>query len=138
MSVLVEDNRITVEPEEVSLVDFLEYAELAIRRYGWRQGPRKKVTEDKMIEVAEKDGLSLHDAIGYTNTVLGGEEPGREGSKDASTRDRTGYRTMRNEMTAAVNKVLPEGQDDKNFNDKAKSVDEVYAVLRKAKEAAVA
>lgn len=132
MSVTVDGNRVTVDVEELSVNDFLEYAEHAILRYGWRQGERKKVTEDKMVEVAEQDGLSLHDAIGYTNVMLGGD-PGVPSGKDATTRARSGTRSMRNEMTTAVQAVLPKGETDKTFNDKAKKVDEVLGVLREAR-----
>ena len=136
MSVLVEGDRITVEPEDVRVNDFLEYAELAIERFGWRQGDRKQVTEgDDMVQVAEKDGLSLHDAIGYTNVMLG-NEPGKPTGKDGSTITASGSRAMRNEMTQAVQKVLPKGKDDKTFNDEAKSVEDVIAVLRLARGAA--
>lgn len=133
MSVVVEDDRIKVVPEDVDVSDFLEYAELAIEKFGWRQGERKEVTEDDMPAVAEAEGLSLHDAIGYTNVMLGGGEVGEPTNKDATTRTHHGLRSMREEMTAAVQKVLPKNKDDKSFNDKAKSVDEVVAVLRKAR-----
>lgn len=133
MSVVVEDNRITVEPEDVDVNDFLEYAEHAIQRYGWRQGERKQVTEDDMPKVAEKEGLSLHDAIGYTNVMLGGDRTGEPTGKDAGTPSRSGSKAMRNEMTSAVQKVLPKDKNDKTFNDEAKSVDEVLAVLREAR-----
>lgn len=139
MSLTVEGDRITIENPDVDVNDFLEYAEAAILRFGWRQGERKKVTEDKMVEVAEKDGLSLHDAIGYTNVMLGGQAPdqvGRETGKDSGTASRKGTRAMRTEMTNAVQAVLPEGETDKTFNDKAKNVGEVLAVLREARGAA--
>lgn len=136
MSVAIEDNRITVEPEDIDVNDFLEYAEVAIKRYGWRQGERKEVTDDDMAKVAEKDGLSLHDAIGYTNVMLGGEKTGQPTGKDASTRTWQNHRAMRAEMTEAVKAVLPKGEDDKTFNDKAEDVDEVLAVLRQARGAA--
>lgn len=133
MSVLIEDDRIKVVPEDVELGDFLEYAEHAILRFGWRQGERKEATGDDMVEVATKDGLSLHDAIGYTNDVLGGKEVGQPTGKDGYTPTHHSSRQMRNEMTAAVKKVLPTGEDDKTFNDKAKTQDEVIAVLREAR-----
>lgn len=136
MSVTIEDERIIVDPEDLDVGDFLEYAELAIERFGWRQGERKEITDDNMALVAEKDGLSLHDAIGYTNVMLGGSEPGTAGGKDATTYSRVGsHRSMRQEMTRAVQAVLPEGKDDKTFNDEAKSKDEVLAVLREARGA---
>lgn len=131
MSVTLEGDRIVVQPEgEIELDDFLEYAELAIRRFGWRQGDRKIVTEDDMPKVAEEEGLSLHDAIGYTNVMLG-VAPGSATSKDGVTSGRA----MRLEMTEAVQKVLPKGKDDKTFNDEAKNVDAVLGVLRKARGA---
>lgn len=135
MSVAVEGNRITVDVADIDLNDFLLYAELAIERFGWRQGPRKEVTQDDMAVVAEKDGLSLHDAIGYTNVMLGGEKPGAPTGKDAQThaRGKQFGRPMRQEMTDAVKAVLPEGEDDKTFNDKAKSKDEIINVLREAR-----
>lgn len=137
MSVTVEESgRIVVGVvEEIDVNDFLEYAEHAIQRFGWRQGPRKEVTADDMPAVAEKDGLSLHDAIGYTNVMLGGAEPGKVGSKDAYTqaRGKQNSLNMRDEMTKAVKAVLPKDEDDKTFNDKAKSKDEVIAVLREAR-----
>lgn len=133
MTVVVDDNRITVERDDVDVADYLEYAELAIARFGWRQGERKQVTEDDMPKVAEKEGLSLHDAIGYTNVMLGGETIGEPTGKDAATRTASGTRTMRGEMSAAVKKVLPKDEDDKTFNDKAKTVDEVFGVLRRAR-----
>jgi hypothetical protein len=136
MSVVTDDGRITVEPDDIDVNDFLEYAEAAILRYGWRQGERKEVPTDDMVEVAKKDGLSLHDAIGYTNVILGGEVVGEPTGKDAPTRTWQSRRSMREEMTVAVNAVLPKGDDDKTFNDKAKSQDEVIAVLRKARGAA--
>lgn len=136
MSVLVEGDRITVETPDVEVADFLEYAELAIQRYGWRQGERKKVTEDDMVKVAEKDGLSLHDAVGYTNVMLGGKAPGTPGGKDDTTVSYQASHAMRDKMTAAISAVLPEGETDRSFNDKAKSVDEVLAVLRQARGAA--
>lgn len=135
MSALIEDDRIKVVPEDVETNDFLEYAELAIQRFGWRQGERT-VGGDDMTEVATKDGLSLHDAIGYTNDVLGGKEVGQPTGKDGQTVTHHSSRAMRNEMTAAVKKVLPAGEDDKTFNDKAKTQDEVIAVLRQARGAA--
>jgi hypothetical protein len=135
MSTTVEDNRIVVGDPDIDVNDFLEYAELAIQRFGWRQGERKEVTQDDMPEVAEKDGLSLHDAIGYTNVMLGGGDPGKPTGKDGTThgRGKQFARPMRTEMTDAVKAVLPKGEDDKTFNDKAKSVDEVIAVLREAR-----
>ena len=137
MSVTVEESgRIVVGVvEDLEVNDFLEYAELAIERFGWRQGERKEVTQDDMPEVAAKDGLSLHDAIGYTNVMLGGEAPGKATGKDAPTHARgmQSARSMRDEMTKAVKAVLPKGEDDKTFNDKAKRKDEVIAVLRKAR-----
>ena len=135
MSVVVEDGRITVETEDIDVNDFLEYAELAIQRFGWRQGERKEVPNDDMAAVAEKDGLSLHDAIGYTNVMLGGDTTGKATGKDDHThaRGKQFARPMRNEMTQAVKAVLPKGEDDKTFNDKAKHVDEVIAVLREAR-----
>ena len=136
MSVAIEDNRITVEPEDIDVNDFLEYAEAAILRFGWRQGERTKVTEDDMVSVAHKEGLSLHDAIGYTNVMLGGEKTGEPTGKDASTRTWQNHRAMRGEMTEAINAVLPKGENDKTFNDKDNSQDEVIAVLRKARGAA--
>jgi hypothetical protein len=133
MSVVVDGERIVVEPEDVDVNDFIEYAELAIQRYGWRQGERKQVTEEDMVKVAEKEGLSLHDAIGYTNVMLGGDKTGEPTSKNAGTRTVRGDRAMRSEMTRAIKAVLPEGKDDRAFNDEAKSVDEVLAVLREAR-----
>jgi hypothetical protein len=135
MSTTVEDNRIVVGDPDIEVNDFLEYAELAIQRFGWRQGERKNVTEDNMPEVAEKDGLSLHDAIGYTNVMLGGAETGKPTGKDASTHARgmQNARAMRTELTEAVQAVLPKGETDKTFNDKAKSKDEIIAVLREAR-----
>jgi hypothetical protein len=139
MSVTVEDGRVVVGVvEEVDVNDFLEYAEAAIKRFGWRNGPRKEVTKDDMPAVAEKDGLSLHDAIGYTNVMLAGQQPkdvGTPTSKDGFTasRGKTNAVNMRDEMTKAVKAVLPKGEDDKTFNDKAKSVDEIIGVLRSAR-----
>ncbi len=135
MSVTVEGHRITVEAPPIEINDFLEYAEMAIGRFGWRQGERKG-NDDDMVRVAEKEGLSLHDAIGYTNVVLGGSEPGKPTGKDDMTKDHRTSHSMRSQMTNAVNAVLPEGETDITFNDKAKSVDEVVAVLRQARGAA--
>lgn len=138
MSITVEESgRIVVGVvEDLDVNDFLEYAELAITRFGWRQGPRKVVTADDMPAVAEKDGLSLHDAIGYTNVMLGGTDPGKATGKDATTHGRgmQNARSMRDEMTNAVKAVLPKDNDDKTFNDDvAKKQEDVIAVLREAR-----
>lgn len=129
MSVSIQDDRIVVEPSELDVNDFLEYAELAIQRFGWRQGERTMVHDDNMAQVATEEGLSLHDAIGYTNVMLGGGRPGKATGKD----DSTSGRSMRTEMAEAVQKVLPKGKDDKTFNDTAKSADAVIGVLRRAR-----
>jgi hypothetical protein len=138
MCVTLEDERVIVDVPDVDVEDFLEYAELAIQRYGWRRGERTKVSDDNMVEVAEKEGLSLHDSIGYTNVMLGGDTTGKPTGKDAVTPTRvaTFGRSMRSEMTTAINAVLPEGETDLTFNDKAKNVGEVLGVLRQARGAA--
>lgn len=122
---------VRVSPPVVNVCDILEYAVALIEEHGWRQGDRIPNTE-QWDEVA-KNGLSLHDAIGMACFRLSGEAGAtmRGGVKGTNSKDfptSTGA-TLRQITTTAVEKQLPRDQNDRQFNDAAKSVDEVIAVL---------
>jgi hypothetical protein len=123
---------VTVSPPVVNVCDILEYARALIEEHGWRQGPRVPENED-WPEVA-KNGLSLHDAIGMACYRLSGETGAtRRGSRAYNSKDfPTKYGSLRADTTTAVTKHILGGKDDVRFNDAAKDVDEVLAVLNAA------
>lgn len=127
---------VTISPPVVNVCDILQYAHALIEEHGWRQGSRVPDSEE-WDEVA-KNGLSLHDSIGMACYRLSGEvgmarQPkGTVGSysKDFPTQAIHGYSgQLRDDTNMVISKHLPDGMTDIVFNDQAKDVGEVLAVL---------
>ncbi len=143
-----------------TMADVLEYAELAILSYGFRQGPHD-VEETELWESPAKHGLSLHDAVGLAFVRLSGtDQKPISGSKDARLAVDDTLDFGRNEVYAAVHdaveKEMPGAKDDwkkaiedadsnspgitvfENWFNNTTDQDTVIRVLRLAREEAVA
>ena len=136
VEVITPDRAVVVGPEEPTVEDVLEYAEVLIEEEGWNPG---KSVEGMMTESSPEQGWTLHDAIGEANTRLYPKEMGG-GGKEGIALEAHGHQTTRQVATAAVVAALPASAkgDDKAFNDKAKGAADVIKVLRKAREAVAA
>jgi len=139
--------------------DVLEYAELAILGYGFRQGAHT-VTEHELWEKPGKYGLSLHDAVGYAFVRLTGTEAApQSGGKDkALYRDEDASFTRHTVYAAiheAIDREMPGASDDwkealaadkagdggnvfENWFNNVTDQDSVIRVLRIAREEVVA
>jgi len=127
MITAIDETTVEVTPGEPDPKLVVEYAELLIDTEGWNSRANDE-------ESSKEVGWTLHDAIGEANRRLfgGTAAEGSSGGKDGVRIPSSGT-TTRTEATALVEKVA--GKDDKVFNDKAKNVDEIFAVLRKARGA---
>lgn len=119
--------------------DVLDYSIALIEEYGWNQmpvGDNPAAKEGKpTVESSNETGFTLHDSIGESCTRLSkaAEGAGGKGTKDWTVYEGDKAHNLRKQATALVAKHLPDGMNDQNFNDQAKSVDEVLDVLRKAR-----
>lgn len=123
-------SRIRVGAKSPTAADVLEYARELIATFGWNPGFRAVDTGEAVgQESSEEAGYTLHDSIGEACTRLS-QATGVSASKDWAITDMEGTaRNLRAEAVGLVQAELPDGLDDKTFNDKAAGVDEVYAVL---------
>lgn len=121
--------RVRIEPDKPSALDYLEYADAAIDKYGWRQGERPSHVQKGGRDEPQSwkgtlkpgDGLSLHDAIGMAHDYLG---------------DLPGHHSTRRHLADLVLAQAPagyEGHSDITFNDKAGET-----IVRAALDAAIA
>jgi hypothetical protein len=136
VEVIEPGKKVKVGPDDVTLKDTLEYAELAIGRYGWRQGAIDK-DEPTMQALAESGkGLSLHDALGFAQASLSGGTGERSGGKDAPVGKVTRNQAM-DAVKAELKKQYPDkGYDDKSFNDLDTTTEQdVIDLLRRTREA---
>lgn len=122
MITVIDEKTVEIIPGEPDPIDVIEYAELLIDVEGWN--PR---TNDE--ESSPEVGWTLHDAVGEANRRLFPSASGT-GSKDGIDIPSLGA-TTREAATKLIRKVT--GKDDMLFNDKAKSADEIFAALRKAR-----
>jgi len=134
--------RVTVGRETPSAADVLDYAAEMIRTFGWN-----KIKGGTVTPSSDEVGYTLHDAIGEACTRLSKTvaPAGSSGSKDWTVTNSEGVeKNLRNEATRAVEaaikettfKVAPAGATiDQQYNDKAKNVDQVLAILDKARAA---
>lgn len=132
----VNDRLIRIKPRGVDVIDVLEFAEATIMRFGWRKGDRSS----SAVNAVEKEGASLHDAIGYACEQLSDAVSDRRGAgtKDWTVRGSDGLsQNLRRKATDMVEAEMPEGKrSDIEFNDGAESADEVLDVLRRAQATA--
>ena len=140
-------HRATVGPGDPQAADVLEYAQLLIETEGWNQ------ISVSGNESSSTVGWTLHDAIGEACRRLsaGTAAGGSRGSKDAVyTTTRQGQTIsvgLRTDAQQAVDNELQRmadagewsagtaGRIDYDYNDQARSEDDVIGVLRRAREA---
>ena len=120
---------VRVGPGEVTAADVLGYAEALIEEEGWH-----KFDPAKPVESSPEVGWTLHDAIGEANKRLFPESIGGGGKEGVTMRS---GETTRVAATSALKDQLG-SDDDKTFNDKAKTKTSILRVLRKAREAVTA
>lgn len=144
VDVIDQGMEVEVIPDDVDVIDILDYAEELLTVYPWRQGDRGDV---QLEDLPKGLGFSLHDSIGYAcerlsalvnDKVTPSATQRTAGSKDWMPEAREGFesqrKNLRQEATNALQKVLPQGINDIAFNDQAKSVDEVLKVIQEARE----
>lgn len=129
MITVIDEKTVHVEPGEADPADVLEYAELLVDTEGWNDFVKTGTESSREV------GWTLHDSIGEANRRLFGETNGGRGDgKDGVRRPSTGG-TTRQDATALLQKHLGRHGDDRKFNDKATSAEQIITVLRKARGA---
>jgi hypothetical protein len=146
MKVISEEGgrRVTVEEGGLTAVDGLEWVEALIEEKGWNPGKR---TGKEILPSSQADGYTLHDAIGQFGTEFATAGAYKGGKDGVYTDPQTGAMAyIRNDMTRHVEAAIQEtgfakpknfqGTVDQAFNDRAKDVSEVLAVVARAIELA--
>lgn len=127
MSVTIdqERRRVIVRPDEPDADDILEYAEALISAEGWNRW------EQTHTESSSEQGWTLHDAIGEANRRLfNPSRPVGDGKEGVTT---SRGKSTREEATAKLKAVLPQGKDDKTWDNEQDDVTVVLAKLREAR-----